>query len=71
MIFPGYLNVYSFQSALLAAREADAITLQLYAYFWIKDFPIFTDIVPLIGATQLNFVWYLHSIFLINVTITG
>ena len=39
MTFSGYLNVFNLQRVLLAARKTDAIALQLYAYFWRKDFP--------------------------------
>lgn len=33
MTFSGYFNVYNFERVLTAATKADAIALQLYAYF--------------------------------------
>ena len=49
---------------LLAARKAESIALWLYACFW-KELPIHIDAKTwsyYLGETQLNFVWYLHSI---------
>ena len=43
MTFSGYLKVFNFQRVLLAARKADAIEFELYAYLSRKDFPILTD----------------------------
>ena len=44
MTFSGYLNVYNFRRVLLAARKVDTITLQLYGYFWRKNFLILRDV---------------------------